>query len=70
MRSWLVYRVDGQYVGECKGVAPEVAFCDCMVGSGKVIDACDIRAVPQAGEDFYQISFEGIDYILKPVRTD
>lgn len=65
MSKWSVYKADGQYVGECGGKVPEVAFCECMVGLGKMIDACEVRAVPLL-DGSYQISFEGIEYLLKP----
>jgi hypothetical protein len=62
---WKVHKADGGYVGECEGIAPEVAFCECMVGSGKTIDACNITAVAML-DGSYQISFEGLVYVLKP----
>jgi hypothetical protein len=61
---WKVYDKDGVYIGECRGLAPEVAFGECMIGLGKNIDASSITA-SRMPDGTFQIVFEDTPYTLR-----
>ncbi|HEV7698973.1 MAG TPA: hypothetical protein VGO43_01965 [Pyrinomonadaceae bacterium] len=68
MRTWNVHTFDGQYVGQCEALTPEIAFCQCMELSGAKISERDVRATEQR-DGSYKVEHNGKLYVLTETHS-
>ena len=65
MISWYLHTATGQYIGESKAIAPQVAFCQCMLVLGNSLDPANLE-IYEMDDGTYAIPFDGLIYVLRP----